>query len=137
MSQRRRMALSLSLLMVFSMLFVQAGSPGASASAQGRPCTEDLQKFCTDVQAGKGGWIQCLKEHESELSASCKSAMQTVQTRVHARQETCHDDIAQFCEGVAQGGGRVMVCLRQHEAQLSSACKAELRPASLSRGPAR
>jgi hypothetical protein len=35
-------------------------------------CGDDLQKFCKDVQHGRGAVAQCLKEHETELSPSCR-----------------------------------------------------------------
>ena len=38
----------------------------------------------------------------------------------------CAGDIAKFCSGVRQGGGRIAKCLKQNEAQLSPACKMQL-----------
>lgn len=40
------------------------------------PCKADREKFCQGVQPGGGRIVQCLKQHESELSDSCKSAIQ-------------------------------------------------------------
>ena len=39
-------------------------------------CADDLKKFCGDVQAGRGRKLKCLKEHEADLSPSCREAMQ-------------------------------------------------------------
>ncbi|MBU2573668.1 MAG: cysteine rich repeat-containing protein [Elusimicrobia bacterium] len=36
-----------------------------------KACQADLDKFCKDVKQGEGRLIQCLKEHEKELSAGC------------------------------------------------------------------
>jgi Cysteine rich repeat len=36
----------------------------------------------------------------------------------------CADDIAEFCKGVRPGGGRLARCLKEHEKDLSSQCKA-------------
>jgi hypothetical protein len=35
----------------------------------------------------------------------------------------CDDDIARFCNGVQPGGGRLAKCLKNHEKELSPACK--------------
>ena len=43
------------------------------AFAQGRVCTDDIAKFCQGVKGGRGKIIQCLKEHETELSSQCQA----------------------------------------------------------------
>lgn len=35
----------------------------------------------------------------------------------------CQGDVQQFCQGVQQGGGRIVQCLTQHKQQLSPGCK--------------
>lgn len=35
-------------------------------------CWDDVSRFCGDVRRGGGRILQCLKDHESELSDSCK-----------------------------------------------------------------
>lgn len=39
------------------------------------------------------------------------------------RQGPCSDDAAKFCKDVQPGGGRMARCLKQHEQELSPACK--------------
>jgi gas vesicle protein len=39
-------------------------------------CTQDLERFCKDVQPGQGRLARCLKEHSSEISAECKASME-------------------------------------------------------------
>lgn len=36
----------------------------------------------------------------------------------------CADDVAKYCKDVTPGGGRLVRCLKQHESELSSECKA-------------
>jgi hypothetical protein len=43
-------------------------------------CEPDVEKFCWDTPAGKGGITQCLKKHKAELSADCKTAVAKAKT---------------------------------------------------------
>jgi hypothetical protein len=47
----------------------------ALAAEGGRPCADDVAKFCKDVKPGGAGLSKCLKEHESELSPECKASI--------------------------------------------------------------
>jgi hypothetical protein len=47
---------------------------------------------------------------------------------------SCEDDAKKFCAGVQPGGGRIAQCLKQHEADLSDACRNEGRKISEERG---
>jgi hypothetical protein len=38
----------------------------------------------------------------------------------------CVDDAAKLCKGVEKGEGRIAKCLKEHEKELSSACKANI-----------
>jgi hypothetical protein len=38
----------------------------------------------------------------------------------------CADDVAKFCKDVNPGGGAIIKCLKEHEAELSDECKAQL-----------
>jgi hypothetical protein len=52
------------------------------ADVQGRvrgmheACWDDVSRFCSEVRPGRGRILACLKEHEDELSAPCKEALQ-------------------------------------------------------------
>jgi Cysteine rich repeat len=50
-------------------VFACTGLP-PSALAQTRACADDVQQFCPGIQPGGGRIMQCLKAHETELSAS-------------------------------------------------------------------
>jgi len=71
-------------------LMIAAAAPWMSTAAvsvgaaqeQG-PCTDDVQKFCKDVQPGAGRIAKCFKEHEADLSRACKRQMAEVKKRVH------------------------------------------------------
>jgi Cysteine rich repeat len=37
-------------------------------------CGTDIQKFCANIERGKGAMRSCLESHQSDLSAMCKAA---------------------------------------------------------------
>ena len=44
----------------------------------------------------------------------------------NAMLQACRADFGKFCKSVQPGGGRIVECLKQHEAELAPACKATL-----------
>lgn len=49
-------------------------SAGSFASGHDKPCKADKEKFCTECKKGqKKCFKNCMKVHESELSAECKA----------------------------------------------------------------
>jgi hypothetical protein len=64
------------------------GSPRPAASPQMKAdrhalrqaCAADTQKFCSNVAAGGGKVLQCLRSHRAEISAACQSAWGQLQT---------------------------------------------------------
>jgi Cysteine rich repeat len=105
--------------------------------AQGRVCADDVAKFCQGIEGGQGKLMQCLQEHQSELSSRCQARVQAMETRMREITDACQSDVRQFCTGVNPGAGRIAQCLKQHESELSSTCKAELAPARSMRRPTR
>jgi hypothetical protein len=99
------------------------------AFALSRVCADDVAKFCQGVEGGQGKLLQCLQEHQAELSSPCQGWVQTMETRMREMTDACQSDMRQFCPGVNSGAGRIAQCLKQHESELSSTCKAELAPA--------
>ena len=53
-------------------------SPEATSQAREKvrtACATDIQKFCANVERGKGGGMRsCLETHERDLSNGCKAA---------------------------------------------------------------
>ena len=65
--------------------------------------------------------MQCLKEHEADLSDACKARLQTF------THEPCAQDALTFCPNVELGNKRALVhCLRDHTPDLADGCKARL-----------
>jgi hypothetical protein len=49
-------------------------------------CEPDVEKFCWSIPAGRGAIVQCLKKHQANLSADCKTAV--AQTKKMKAKET-------------------------------------------------
>lgn len=51
----------------------------------------------------------------------------------HGAMKACKADRAKYCAGVQKGGGRVMACMKDHAAELSTGCKSALQTMRASR----
>jgi hypothetical protein len=110
--------------------------PGAGAPVEWGPmpgmhksCTAEVDKLCKDTQRGHGRIAVCLHEHAPELSPACKASVDRVMTQMNARMEThkaCAADAQKLCSDLPPGTGRVAVCLGEHAAELSPACRPQV-----------
>ncbi len=87
------------------------------------PCRADLQQFCKDVQPGEGRIAACLQEHSQEFSQVCKNHIATLEKGVRVFAKACQSDLKRYCKGIKPGGGRLIFCLKDHEADLSDGCR--------------
>ena len=53
-------------------------SPREEAMAVRYKCGADFQKLCSNVQAGGGRGVACLRTHQAELTPDCRSALASV-----------------------------------------------------------
>ncbi len=49
---------------------------GEKALGFAKACKGDINKFCQDIKPGRGRIINCLRQHESELSVDCNAFFQ-------------------------------------------------------------
>jgi len=89
-------------------------------------CHPDAEKFCKGIKPGEGRIAACLKAHESELAPACQKLVERVETAIREVHEACGGDVEKLCQGIRPGGGRMLACLKSHEAELSGPCKAVL-----------
>jgi hypothetical protein len=126
--------LKLCLFGTAAIFFVYCGLMfGVSAfAADQNPCSEDIAKFCKNIEPGMVALMDCLEKHESELSSGCKAheakmlgqrveRAEQVGEKVKFRQ-TCMNDMARFCNDADPEKGGMLNCLKQHEKELSTAC---------------
>lgn len=118
-------ALSVALIAVPILLSVQVQAADAPvAGPEKGACKEDLKKFCADVKSGGGRLVQCLKEHEKDLSPACQEARKAARERAKQKRDACADDVKKFCADVQSGGGRIHACLKKNREQLTEGCRA-------------
>jgi len=94
----------------------------ANAMEPKGPCAEDIKKLCADAKPGAGGIAACLKKHEADLSAGCKTHQENMSKKAEAFNTACGDDMKKHCPDAKPGKG-LMACLHGKEAELSPACK--------------
>lgn len=98
------------------------------------PCQADVKSFCKDVKPGGGSILKCLKENEAKLSQACRDNLGKWKAEMNELHQACQKDREALCKDVKPGGGRIMHCLKQNEAKLSPACKAEIEKAAAMKG---
>lgn len=117
--------LSAATLLFAPAAFAQTPPPGGAPPPGRGACRADAASLCPNVTRGDHhAMFQCLESHQDKLSEGCKSELADIKAREEANKEACKPDVEKFCSGVAPGGGRIMECLKQHESELSDACKA-------------
>jgi hypothetical protein len=47
-----------------------------------KACADDIDKFCSDAQPGKGHMARCLREHKDELSPECREEQRKIQRKM-------------------------------------------------------
>ena len=59
----------------------------------------------------------------SVLALSSGIALATDQPQAMDPRNACKADVEKLCPGVKPGSGQIAACLKQHESQVSAACK--------------
>ena len=97
----------------------------SAAAADEHPCKADVEKFCAGLQPGQGRIVQCLAQHEADLSPECRQKRDSFREQMEEVRAACEGDVKKFCAGVQPGGGRIARCLQQHTNELSDACRGQ------------
>lgn len=101
-----------------------AAAFAAPALAQG-PCAAEVQQLCQGIPPGGGRIHACLRSNADRLSPACKQELAQAAQRAREVHQKCQPDVWQFCQGIAPGQGRILACLKSHEAELSPPCAEE------------
>jgi len=69
------------------------------------------------------------------LVLSAGAALAADQPLSQSPRAACKSDVDKLCPGIQPGGGRIIACLKQNEAQVSAACKDALAKAREKKAP--
>jgi len=111
---------------------------GTDASAADKnACSEDITKFCQNIEPGMIALMDCLEKHENELSGACKEYEATMGGRKAERREqvrekmkfrqACLNDMAKFCNDANPTQGGMLKCLNDHEKEISVPCSESIK----------
>ena len=93
--------------------------PAQIAFAQDvHPCKAEREKFCPGLEHGDGKLLECMKQHEAELSPACKEEREAWK-KVRA---SCKADEDKFCAEAGKDRGAAVKCLISHGNDITAAC---------------
>ena len=95
---------------------------------EAQSCQADVEKLCPNTKPGRERH-ECMQAHKDQVSAECKEFFAKVMEHhgeVRGAMRAGHADAQKLCAGVKAGEGRMVECLKQHQAELSSPCAAAL-----------
>jgi hypothetical protein len=108
-----------------------------TSAADKNACSEDITKFCQNIEPGMVALMDCLEKHESKLSVACKEFETTMGGRKVERSEkvmekvkfrqACLNDMAKFCSDANPTQGGMLMCLKNHEKEISVSCSESLK----------
>ncbi len=88
----------------------------------GGACRADAQKFCAQATGGSSKIMDCLIDHQKEISDGCYDFLKARLNQQRGGMDACKADASQFCKGVEPGGGRIVNCLIDHQKDISDGC---------------
>jgi hypothetical protein len=77
MSQSKAFCIALALALLPAAALAEGAGPQTQFEARAKvreACAADAQRFCANVERGKGAMRTCLQAHETQLSEGCRAA---------------------------------------------------------------
>jgi hypothetical protein len=90
------------------------------------PCQSDHQKYCPDVDPGKGQLMKCLDDHLPSLTPACQKEMKEFKAKT-LKSNPCFTDLAEWCKDIPSIEEKVQICLLKNENRLSTTCAADFK----------
>jgi hypothetical protein len=98
-----------------------------------KPCRADIQKFCADHKGDRAKVMNCLLDHQNDLSDQCKSRvdkkLRKPKNKKGAKKlyRACETDIQEHCQEAGKNKGKVLKCLKDNKKDLEPQCKTKIR----------
>jgi OOP family OmpA-OmpF porin len=95
----------------------------------GDGCSKEINTLCRDVQVGDNRILNCLQDHENQLSDGCDAAIAKGYSTIDAALgdanffgAKCGPDIKLLCSDVTPGEGRTLACLIENNTNITMRC---------------
>lgn len=95
----------------------------------GDGCSKEIATFCGDVPMGQNRILNCLTEHESQLSDGCSASIVKGKATISEALgdanffgAKCGPDMKLLCKDVTPGEGRMLACLVEHNTNITMRC---------------
>ena len=95
----------------------------------GDGCSKEINTLCRDVPVSDNSMMNCLQDHEGQLSGGCEAAIAKGKSTIDAALgdanffgAKCGPDIKLLCSDVTPGDGRTLACLVEHNTNITMRC---------------
>ncbi|KZL19228.1 Cysteine rich repeat protein [Pseudovibrio axinellae] len=117
-------------LVFMTLAFSHAALSNEPAPGVLEACETEITSYCEKVNPGNGRLFACMYAHEDQLSAQCANsiddfadAMDLLFANANEALAICAPDIETQCSEVDMGGGRILTCLKENQANVSTGCQ--------------
>lgn len=107
-------------------------------TADVKGCDADIEQYCPGLPRNSQKAFMCMMAYEDKLSESCKlgiaeAAMSIKMSKaaIDYSVRVCEEDADKYCLDVEPGEGRLINCIKEHEAEVSEPCVTALKETGL------
>ena len=101
-------------------------------------CDEDAAQYCPDLPLNSQKSFMCMMAYEHKLADECKLgiaeaalAIRMSAAAINYSVRSCEADADKFCLDLQPGEGRIVHCIKEHEAEVSETCLTALKETGL------
>jgi hypothetical protein len=88
-------------------------------------CLQEAKQLCPEL-IRNNDLLGCMRSKRDEFSKGCQPTRQEMMANRRVIR-ACENEIKAVCKDVMPGGGRIIHCLKENEAKLSSSCSDRLK----------
>lgn len=143
-------------VLFLTMMFVSNGSQAGGEEQEGeglaeklrkgkitltvnvKGCDADIEQYCPGLPPSSQKSFMCMMAYEDKLSEECKLGIMEAAMSIKMggaaidySVRACEEDADKYCLEVQPGEGRLVSCIKEHEAEVSVACITALKETGL------